>query len=43
MQPLIEALGELVTQVSLNIVQNKAQNKPPSQELPMCVMGITRG
>jgi hypothetical protein len=39
-QPLIEALGELVSQVSLIIVQNKAQNKAPPQELPMCVMGI---
>ncbi len=31
-----------MTQVSLIIVQNKAQNKAPPQELPMCVMGITK-
>jgi hypothetical protein len=30
-QPLIEALSELVSQVSLIIVQNKAQNKAPPQ------------
>lgn len=41
-QPLIEALSELVAQVSAIIVQNKAANKPPPQELPMCVMAIQK-
>ncbi len=40
MQPLIEALSELVSQIAQIIVVNKAVNKAPPKELPMCVSAV---
>lgn len=41
-QPLIEALSELVAQIAQIIVVNKAVNKAPPKELPMCVAAVQK-
>jgi hypothetical protein len=41
-QPLIESLSELVAQIAQIIIVNKAQNRAPPQELPLCVAGVQK-
>lgn len=42
MQPLIEQLSELVSQLAGIIVTYKANKSAPPQELPLCVVGVQK-
>ncbi len=41
-QPLIESLSEFVAQLAQIIIANKAHNKAPPQNLPLCVAGVQK-